>query len=166
MKTPGQNRSEFGRSLVLFLFGAGYLVYASRYPLDSLANPGPGVFPLAVGVLGLGSAAWHLLHAARKLKAARPAPSPEGIEAGQDRSFQDLGVQWKPAAMIVVLVGYLWAMPRLGFLIPTALVVLACGKLMGTSGWWKPVLLALGVTFGCYVLFEVWLTVPLPKGLL
>jgi hypothetical protein len=37
----------------LAALAVAYLLLNRRYPLDTLATPGPGVFPLAVGVLVL-----------------------------------------------------------------------------------------------------------------
>ena len=56
-------RKEIVGSLVFILFGVGFLLYDLNYPLDQWANPGPGVFPLIVGVTLVILAAWQLLHA-------------------------------------------------------------------------------------------------------
>jgi hypothetical protein len=37
---------------------------------------------------------------------------------------------------------------------------------MGTRGWLRPLALSAGLLLACYVLFSVWLKVPLPRGYL
>ena len=66
-------RKEIVSSLVLILFGVGFLLYDIKYPLDQWANPGPGVFPLMVGAIWVILAAWQLIQAFRK-------PKPPGSE--------------------------------------------------------------------------------------
>ncbi len=61
-------RKEIVGSLVFILFGVGFLLYGLNYPLDQWANPGPGVFPLIVGVTLVILAAWQLLHSFWKPK--------------------------------------------------------------------------------------------------
>jgi len=42
----------------LALLAITYLVVGRRYPLDTLATPGPGVIPLVAGVALLAAAIW------------------------------------------------------------------------------------------------------------
>jgi len=53
------------------------------------------------------------------------------------------------------------AAARLRRLVGLALVVVS-SRLMGLQGWWRPAVLALGVTGVAYLLFARWLGVPLP----
>jgi putative tricarboxylic transport membrane protein len=66
--------------------------------------------------------------------------------------------------MVGVLVVYLLLVRWIGFLTCTFVLVIVCGKLMGTRGWVRAVGLAGGVIVACYFLFSVWLKVPLPTG--
>jgi len=156
-------RKEIRASLVLAMVGVAYLAYAARYPLDTLANPGPGLFPLAVGVLVVALAAWQVFRATRALHLARLEWSGGGAEPAAGLP-SDAANAWKPSVMVAILVVYLVGIRWMGFFVSTGAIVLACGKLMGAPGWARPILLALGVLLGCYLLFEVWLQVPLPRG--
>ncbi|HEY7678431.1 MAG TPA: tripartite tricarboxylate transporter TctB family protein [Candidatus Methylomirabilis sp.] len=156
---------EFRGGLALSALATAYLVYGARYPVDTLANPGPGIFPRAAGALVLALAAWQAVRAALALRRGRPAGTPPlgpGIADPPPRQADER----KPLLMVAILVVYLLVVSGLGFLASTAIVVMACTRLMGTPGWRTSILLALGAALGCYVLFEVWLKVPLPRGLL
>ena len=59
----------------LAVLALGYLLAGRQYPLDTLATPGPGIFPLAVGLALLALAIWHA-------PGRRPPPGPRGGERG------------------------------------------------------------------------------------
>jgi hypothetical protein len=127
----------------LAVLALGYLLAARRYPLDTLATPGPGVLPLAAGLALLALAAWQGF-----------AP---GAPAGAGPPLRRA-----PLVMSVVLVLYAAALPGLGFVPASLALVFVTARAMGLAGWWRPAALALGVTAGCRVLFGTWLGVPLP----
>ncbi len=64
--------------------------------------------------------------------------------------------------MVGALVLYAGLLPRLGFLGSSVALVVVSSRLMGLEGWWRPAVLALGVTGVAYLLFARWLGVPLP----
>ena len=69
----------------LAVLAVAYLVANRAYPLDTLATPGPGVFPLAAGVLLLGLAAGQAVAAVRARPAGPPRP-PSRPREGPARS--------------------------------------------------------------------------------
>ena len=134
----------------LAVLALGYLLAGRQYPLDTLATPGPGIFPLAVGLALLALAIWQLLAGGR-----RPA-------LAAVREADEVGISRAPLIMIAVLVLYAVSLPRLGFTLTSFVLVLVASWLMGLRGWWRPVVLALGVTVVSRLLFGFWLGVPLP----
>jgi putative tricarboxylic transport membrane protein len=136
----------------LAVLALGYLLAGRRYPLDTLATPGPGIFPLAAGLALLAVAVWQFL-------AAGPRPVPAA--AGESIDDGGGGVR-TPLIMAAVLVLYAASLPRLGFTLTSFVLVLVASWLMGVRGWWRPVVLALGVTVVSRLIFGVWLGVPLP----
>ena len=165
MEPSGNPRKDSLSSAVLLLLGGGYLWYALRYPLDTLDNPGPGVFPLAVGLLMVGLAALQLAQCGRALLTRSGAthggpPTSPGSTPGQAR------VERAAWLMVGILVLYLLVVNWTGFPISTFILVILCSKLMGTPGWARPIALAAGLLLTCHVLFSVWLKVPLPAGAL
>ena len=85
------------------MLALGYLLAGRRYPLDTLATPGPGIFPLAAGLALLALAVWQLLAGGR-----RPAPAAAG-------EADDVEISRAPLIMSAVLALYAAALPRLGF---------------------------------------------------
>jgi len=130
----------------LALLAIVYLVIARRYPLDTLATPGPGVVPLLAGAALLVTAISMLIVA----RTARPRP----IESSP--------VLRSPLVLAAALVLYTAVLPRLGFIASSFALVVLASRLMGARGWWRPVALALGVAAAARLLFARWLGVPLP----
>jgi putative tricarboxylic transport membrane protein len=139
-------RRDQWSALSLAVLALGYLLAGRRYPLDTLATPGPGIFPLAAGVALLALAIWQLL------AARRTVPDPAGGGAVPRASL----------IMSVVLALYAATLPVLGFTLTSFVLVFVAARLMGLAGWWRPAALALGVTLASRVLFVTWLGVPLP----
>jgi hypothetical protein len=123
-----------------------YLAAGRRYPLDTLAAPGPGVFPVAAGAALLLVAAWLFV----------VAPS-----AGAARL--DEGPWSRPALVIAAaLVSYAALLPLAGFAVTSFALVVVAAWCMGLPGWWRPLALGAGVAAAARVLFVWWLGVPLP----
>lgn len=140
----------------LALLAIGYLLAGRRYPLDTLATPGPGIIPMLAGLALLGVAIWLFVVAG----SASPARSVGGlIETGVTPQRP---IASSPLVMSFVLVLYAALLPRLGFLASSFALVVVTSRLMGAAGWWRPVALAVGVTGAAYLLFARWLGVPLP----
>ena len=142
----------------LAVLAGGYLLANRAYPLDTLATPGAGIFPLAVGLLMLGLAVAQALTAVRSRP--DPAASPHvASEAGAPTRGRVL-------AMVVLLVAYAGAAGAIGFLTASFGVIVVSSRLLGARDWLRPVALALGVTVAAHVIFVAWLGVPFPTGLL
>jgi Tripartite tricarboxylate transporter TctB family len=141
-------RRDRWSALGLAVLALGYLVAGRRYPLDTLAAPGPGVFPFAAGLALLALAGWQLATAGRT--AGHPVGDPVEVTRRQ------------PLGMAAGLVLYAAALPVIGFLSASFALVVVAARLMGLPGWWRPVALALGVVAVSRVVFVTWLGVPLP----
>jgi Tripartite tricarboxylate transporter TctB family len=134
-------------------------LYAGRqYPLDSLASPGPGIFPLASGLALLLLAASQAI--ADAVRRRRPGGNPSA--PGYRSPYQ----QRAPLFMAVLLAGYAAGVPVLGFLTASFLLVALAARLMGVEGWSRPALLAASVVLAVHAIFAAWLGVPLPTGML
>jgi putative tricarboxylic transport membrane protein len=137
-------------ALALAVLAIAYLVAGRPYPLDTLAAPGPGVFPLAAGLALLVLAAWMFCAAGRE--------SASGSADADPRS------QRTPLAIAVaaVLVLFAAALPALGFVPAGFALVVVTARLMGLPGWWRPLALGAGVVAATRLIFVTWLGVPLP----
>jgi len=160
----------------LAVIALGYLLAGRGYALDTLASPGPGVFPLAGGLALLCVAAWQFATAGRI--ARPPTADARGVSEPGDAGaalataetsavapradVHETSRRRAPLVMAVALVLYAAIMPVLGFLLASFVLVVVAARLMGLPGWWKPVALALGVVAVSRVVFATWLGVPLP----
>lgn len=133
-------------ALGLAALALAYLAAGRQYPLDTLAAPGPGVFPLAAGLALLAAAVWMLAAVGRA-----------GADAGGD-----VPTPAPPLALSAALVLFVAAVPFAGFLAASFALAVVAARLMGLHGWWRPLALGTGVVLVAHVVFVGWLGVPLP----
>ena len=142
-----------GFAALAMLLVAGATVYESaKLPFGVARNPGPGFVPWWIGV-ALG--ALSVLLGAHALRARR-------IEGSARRSEQ--GAWRQVAGLLVALALYAAALSPVGYPLSTFLLVLFMLRSMARA---RPVLalgLAVLAAAGSYLLFAVWLKVPLPPG--
>ena len=150
-------RKEVVSGLFLLLAGIGYLLYSSTYSLDTLNNPGPGVFPLFVGGVLI------LLIVCQMVKAVKASKKQA---FSRDARSREKPVETKPLLLILIFAGYLLLMKWIGFFTANSFFVILSSRLIGARDWGRPVLLAAGVGLFCYLLFVVWLKLSLPRGFL
>jgi putative tricarboxylic transport membrane protein len=136
--------------LGLALVGAAAIYLASGFR-EGTAHGGPGTrfLPILLGVIVIVLGA---------VLALQRSPSDQPVEApapgGERRAIWTLGV----------IVAYVLAYGRLGFLLATVPFLAILLLVYGERRW--PVILAVaaGATGVSYALFAVWLGVPLPSG--
>jgi putative tricarboxylic transport membrane protein len=137
---------------VLLLFAVLAAVESVRLlPLGIVRNPGPGFFPWWVS-LALGLLALVLLG--------------HSLVPGQATRADSEGRFLRVAGVLAVLAVYALALEFVGYPIATFALVLFMLRVTEPHRW--PVALGMAVLAagGSYVLFAVWLAVPLPAGLL
>ena len=130
-------------AVALALLGAFVLVEASQLKMTSLGGgPGPGVFPVALGVMLLGIGA-----------RLAPAALRERTEFGHLR---------RVGVLIGALAAYAALLDRLGFVITTSATIVFL--LVAFNPRRRPWLAALGLagSVGSYALFSSFLKVQLP----
>lgn len=151
--SPGpQARRDRWSAAGLAVLALAYCSANRQYPLDTLAAPGPGVFPLVVGLALLVVAGWQIIAPGRQ----RAAEGGSRVASGR-RALVLMGG---------LLVAYAAGVGGLGFFAASFVLVVLATRLMGTPGWGRPALLACGIAVVTYLLFVAWLGVPLPRGLL
>ena len=139
---------------VLSVSGA-YLAYALRMPLGTMARPGAGFYPVAVGAFACGVALVVTAMAFRR--AAAGGGVIEATEATDDGPRP----VWPAAA---TLAGFTLFMPWLGYPLAALLFVAALLRQQG-AGWRSTLLAAVLSAEGSYYLFAILLGVTLPQGL-
>ena len=139
------------RLLALAVLAASgvYLANALPLPRGTVARPGPGFFPLAVGVFGAAVALVWVATTLRGQPAAGPAPGADG--------------RGRVGATAGLLVAYCLLLPWTGY--PVSAFLFTALLLRGLGARWTAAL-AIGVVsaVGSYYLFAVLLDVPLPRG--
>lgn len=144
-------RDAIAASTLLLFAALAAFESARLLPFGVVRNPGPGFFPwwvsLALGLLALVQLGHTLL--------ARRAPG-RSEEGG--RVFKVVGV-------LAVLAVYSLVLEVVGYPIATFVVVLFMLRVTEPHRWPLALGIALLAAGGSYVLFAVWLGVPLPAGL-
>lgn len=138
---------------VFFLLVSGSVisVVSWGYGFGSLRQPGPGLYPFFIGVA---IAVFSLFILISELRSAT------------SKSLLD-----KEGARMLVLMTLtfcLWivAMPLLGYVVVTLLATYAFCKIMKLEGWRKPLAVSAGTALFIYLLFDFWLYIDLPRGVL
>jgi putative tricarboxylic transport membrane protein len=119
--------------------------------LGAVNDPGSGFMLFWVGLVMI------VLSLAVVLPALRPVTVPAAALWG--------GTRWSRVGYVLVaLIVYAWLLPRLGFLLTTALVMLFLFKVVEPQRWWVAVAGAVLSALIAYVVFKVWLGAQLPAG--
>ena len=133
-------------------FGAAVAWGAAQLPMGSVRLPGPGAFPLAIGI-GL------MVLAALMLRRGPRAPANTSDDPPEPFGHA------RVALVCALVAAFVLVLPAIGFLAASALLMIAF-HVIGADGrlGWRP-LVAGAVTAGAaYALFAVLLDVPLPRG--
>ena len=146
----GRRPGELAFALLLAAFAAVAAWQSWRISGFSKLSS-PGVFPMLASGAMLVAALFTVRDAAR----AKAIPGA--------RLVGDV-VSWRLVVVVALLVGYVLALPRLGFLAASALFLMASLSYLWRRPWWA----ALGVTIGSllalHVVFRVLFRVVLPQG--
>jgi len=146
---------------VVLVLSVGYLWEAHTYRFGSPANPGAGMFPVVIGIALLLAAAVVL---AAEYSGQRRA-SGEGTAA---RAQPAVDQQKGPPKLrllvpfVVTAALYPLAIRIVGFELATALALPGMAFSMGERRPLRLLLLAAGGVAATYLVFRLWLAVPLP----
>ncbi len=157
-------RKEITSSLVLIALGVGYLAYNSGYSMDTWANPGPAVFPLIVGGLFIFMILCDIVQASHKAR-DHEQEKRESNKAPARPGWIGTG-EAKAVSLLVIFALYIFMIQGAGFFVSNIVFVVVCSRVMGAKDWVRPIALAAGISLCCYLLFEVWLKLSLPRGFL
>ncbi len=142
--------------LVLLMIAAFICWQAISLPYGNIHNPGPGFFPLWLGIV-LGGMSLGLF-----VKVTRQR---EGTRMVWDIVAEK--IRWgRVVAVVVTLVLYGFLMNYIGFLILTFLLMAFLLKAIEPQPWKAVIGWAFFGAVGSYLVFEVWMKLRLPKGFL
>jgi putative tricarboxylic transport membrane protein len=131
--------------------GAAAIFESAKLPLGTVRNPGQGFFPWWISVVIV------LLALVLLTQALTPRPSANQHAPGRIA---------KVTALLLALAAYTFLLDFLGYMICTFFLVLFMLRAIDLHRWPVALGMALLTAVGSYVMFAVWLSVPLPRGLL
>lgn len=139
--------------LFFILFGFFVSIYSVwALSVGSIKQPGPGLFPLVCGI-GIIIMCLIWLFRGRMSEFCSEPLWPEG--------------EWKrPAAAVVVLIGYTAVWESLGYALSTLLFMIAWQVLIEQANWRRTAAISVICTAAMYILFVYLLGVSLPAGLI
>lgn len=151
MKNPDQ-----WSSLFWFLTGIGITLGSLKYGFGNLQAPGAGFITLFAGMILSLLAVVFFLSSFKK----------------DEKLHKGVGILWKGLEVhkvifvFMLLVAYTLILKYLGFLITTFGLLCLLFRVKATYPLMKVILMSLLITAGAYLLFQVWLKVQLPRGVL
>jgi hypothetical protein len=143
-------QSESIFALILTALGLFIVIVSLIIGFGTLKNPGSGLFPFLVGLL---------IFVQNLTIVFKNEKTGERLSL----NYNELkNLLW----MSVTFIMWIILMPYLGYLLATCIIVFAFSKIMRLEGWLKPLLLSVGTTGLCYLLFDLILYLDLPRGFL
>jgi len=133
------------------VLGVVIIIISLAYGFGTFRRPGPGLYPFFIGVSIF---VFSIVLLISELRSPMRAPlfDQEGI-----KTF---------LFMIATFCLWIIVMPVLGYVIVTLLATCAFCKIMKLEGWWKPLAVSAGTALFIYLLFDYWLYIDLPRGIL
>jgi len=143
-----RSQRDFLAGLFLVIVGGAFAIGATQYNFGIAARPGPGYFPLGLGiilaVLGLIVLATSLV---RKVEGGDPVGS----------------IPWRPLICVVgALVFFGFALPRVGFVISFPLMIVFTAMAGDEFRWKDAILNAVVLTVFSYGIFVAGLKLNIP----
>ena len=139
-----------------------YEVMAVGMPRGTLNHPGPGLYPMIVGAFLIAAAAGCLV---RELLGRRAAAA-RSRDAAPAGNLSPGGVPGKTLPLMGSMAAYVLVLQPLGFPASICLFLLVAIRLFGFRRWAPAFGMAAILTALSYVVFVLWLKVPLPLGIL
>jgi hypothetical protein len=141
---------------IWILVGGFICILSWRIGLGSFREPGAGFVSFAAGICLV---AIGLIMTFSKTFSKRPS----GGDPGVDRSLLALP-RFRLVYTVLLLVGYGLALPRLGYLVTTFLMMFGLFYDRGINRFLPSVLGSLLTVVSTFLIFETWLRVQLPRG--
>jgi putative tricarboxylic transport membrane protein len=134
----------------LLALGIVVIAVSVGYGFGSLRQPGPGLYPVFLGV-AMAIAAFFILVADVRTRVRHVR----------------LDQQSAKTIFLILFTFSLWilVMEWLGYVLVTLFATYALCKIMKLEGWKKPLAVAVATALLLYLLFDYWLYIDLPRGI-
>jgi putative tricarboxylic transport membrane protein len=143
------SKRDIGVAILTLIFGAAAGYESAKLPFGTVHSPGQGFFPWWV------SAVIFLLALLLLFQA---------LTSRSDVAREGSGRIGKVGALLVILAAYTFMLEPLGYPLSTFLLVLFMLRVIDTQRWAVALGMALITSVGSYVVFAIWLSIPLPRG--
>ena len=153
---------RYDRISSLFLMGVSLVIIGGSlaYPVGTWSKPGPAFLPLWCGVImGVFSASVFLQSQWRGRRREGKGKEREAVSFFTDRWPKLLGT-------VAILICYYFFLEILGYILCTFGLMLFLLRVVETTRWKIVFLEASLATAASFALFELWMKVQLPKGIL
>ena len=154
--TGGADQKRIGRLVVGVLalaLSIGYLLQSVSMPQGTLDSPGPGMFPVGVGIAAIVISLVVVVEGLVGAGAKGSLELPVGFERRQVLIFMG------------TLVGFILILPLAGQYLAASIYVVATLKFLGRLSWIRSIILGVLIGAGVSLLFAEVLEIPLPAGL-
>lgn len=141
-------------AILFALLGVIIIAISMTYPPSKHGVPGPGVFPIIIGVIIL------LASATLMIKTVIVSEKIPDIKKIFGSEFFNVFITMGG------LVVYLVFMPMIGFIVSTAILLVLFIRWFAKKSWWLSGLIGILFTLGVFALFSLVLNVPMSFGLL
>ncbi len=143
-------------SIVWLVVSVAIIGGSSSYALGTLSSPGPGFLPLTCGIIMAGLSLVVYVQAVWKAK-----------KDAEKRPESFWTSRWpKLAAALFILLAYSFLLEIFGYVLMTFIFLLFVLKVVEPTPWRTALTEAVLATVISYVVLELWLKVPLPRGFL
>jgi hypothetical protein len=147
-----QKTAEIAVAAVFFLLGGIVIFDSVRLGIGwGDEGPQPGYFPFYVALIICLSSLVNAVHALM----VRPEKNKAFVEIGQLRLVLAVLV---PTAIYTAVIGWL------GIYVASILFVGLFMRWLGRYAWWKVLAVSVGNSVVFFLIFEIWFSIPLPKG--
>lgn len=146
--------SDLISGIFWLIIGLVLSFWASKYPIGSLKNFGPGLFPLVVGIL-LAFCSLILLLGKKK--------KPFLIIKGRISSYRPGGLK-NVAYTILILIVASFLFEKIGYVLTFFFLMIFLMLEVDLKNWKKIFIFAFFVVLGVYFIFVLLLKQPLPHG--
>lgn len=148
-------RAEKVTSLLLILFAVFIGVESRKYPLGTIDNPGPGFLPL---LLGVAMAVMAIALTVRVWK--------NGTAKVHRPFWPEKGGLLKVSLTFVTILIFTTLLEITGYMINIFFLFLVLLRPIGRQKWIWSVAISLAAVLVSYLLFDKWLMIPLPRGIM
>jgi len=143
--------AELMGRIVLLTLGVAVVFFSSRLTYYTELGPGPGFLPLWLGIGLVGCGIYLILDFLRK-----PVKAEAFLEPRTKQCF---------IMFILIVIAFL-LLPWLGFPVGFALLAGTAMRVMGKHRLIACGITALAIALGIYFIFDQWLGIPLPTGIM